>query len=150
MEAGKKPSTSVSFEECLRRVLSGEYECRHMPENPVEPGEVVLGTLENPIAKSMYSLWHEMDAGSKKFFESLPEDRSDLPKEEIRRLKSQMHQLRSRIECAKSFFWEMAYSAFPKARDPGVSIGIRSNWTVVIYKSQSLLESLLGGSGPFG
>ena len=149
MGTDKTPSTTNTFEVFMRRVFTGEYECRHTPDDPVEPGEVVLGTLQSQVAKSMYSLWHEMGEGAKKFIEDLPEDGSQLSKDEKRKLQSQLHQYKNRIECAKSNFWEMVYTDFPKSRDPRVSVGIRSNWTVVIFKSSSPLELLMGG-GFFG
>lgn len=122
-----------------------------MPEDQVDPGEVVLGTLENPVARNMYSLWKEMFDGSQKFTSSIPENLSPFDekrKDEVRRLKCQMHQYGNRINCAKSFFWELVYSDFPAARDPGVIVGVRKDWVVVIFKSQrtSFLD-LFGGGG---
>ena len=122
MNTGNKPSTDVSFQEFLRRVLTGEYECRRAPEKDVEPGEVVLGKLENPVAKSMYSLWTEMSEGAKKYYDGLPENPPEGQKEEVQRVRRQVHQLQSRIACAKAVFFELVYSDFPKTRDLGVTI----------------------------
>jgi hypothetical protein len=130
----KEKTEAVSFEECLKLVLTGQRECLHAPEEPVEPGEEVLGILENPVARAMYSLWREMEEGGQKFNKTIPERPPERPGE-ILALQSQAHQFRNRIKCAHELFWELVYSDFPKARDPRVTIGIRENWTVVIFKA---------------
>lgn len=134
----KKTSTSVSFEECLRRVFNGDYECRHKPEDPIEPGEIVLGTLENTTARNIYSLWHEMIEGASKFSESLPKTLPKEEKKEIRRIRCQFQKMTNRISCAKTIFWELVYSDFPESREAEVAVGIRKDWQVVIFKSESL------------
>ena len=108
---------------------------------------MVLGVIENPVARSLYSLSSEMNEGGQKFNQNLPKTRLDNP-DEIRALQAQAHQFRNRIECTQNLFWEFAYSDFPKARDPGVSIGIRENWTVVIFKAAhrvSFFDLFVGG-----
>jgi hypothetical protein len=148
MSFEKKPLVGVSFDECLRRVLSGEYECHHAPEDQVEPGEVVLGTLKNEKARGMFSLWREMEEGLKKFKESIPEDRDSMSKNDMRSLRIHMHQFNSRINCVREIFWEQVYSDFSQARDSGVTVGIRADWTIVIFKSAqcSFLDLFGGGS----
>jgi hypothetical protein len=146
-EIEKKPSVGVSFEECLRRVFNGTYECRHAPEDEIEPGEVILGILENPVARNAYSLWSVMAEGASRFSKDLPNNlsKAEEQKGEIRRLKCQMHQLGNRVDCVKAIFWELVYSDFPKAREADVSVAIRANWTVVIFKSPpSLFLELFG------
>jgi len=147
----EKTTADIGFELCLRQILNGQRKSHHQPDKEVETGEVVLGTLVNPVAMSMYSLWQEMEEGGEHFLKTAPESIPVEKKEEIKALECRAHQLGNRMECAKHLFWEFVYSEFPKARERGVAVGIRVGWVVVIYKSRSgnsLFEFLTGG-GPF-
>jgi len=147
----EKTTADIGFELCLRQIMNGQRKNHHQPDSEVEAGEVVLGTLVNPVAMSMYSLWQEMNEGVENFLKTVHGSLLPEKKEEVKRLECQMHQLRNRANCAKELFWELVYSEFPKARERGVSVGIRAGWVVVIFKSRgnSLLDLLTGG-GPLG
>lgn len=138
----------LSFIEMLKQVLTGERECLHIPEGEVEIGEVVLGVLENPIARSLFSFRAELAHSAKKFADSLPEER---PTDKAKRIELliKFTKVRSRSQIIGELFWEAVYSDFPEARNPDVSLGIREGWKVVIFKSQRSpfqdLFDILGG-----
>ena len=137
----------LSFIEMLRQVLTGERECLHTSEDPVDAGEVVLGVLENPIARALFSFRVELANSTRKFGASLPEEPPVDRKGKIElACKAQMFQ--SRFESVDKLFWEVVSSEFPETRNPTVSTGIREGWQVVIFKKtqrQFSLFDLFGG-----
>jgi hypothetical protein len=137
------------FQEMLKEVFNGERECLHSPLEDVELGEVVIGTLEDPIGRSVYSFWQTQIRSFRDFHESLPENLSPNDKKKLDELQLSLHQHRHRLECTKNIFWEIIYTDFPQARANGVAIGIRKGWKVVVFKSESngfgdLLKHILG------
>lgn len=140
-----KETKDLSFVDMMKQVLSGDRECLHTPNDPVEAGEVVLGVLEDPIARSLFSFKTELTYSYKKFRSSVPNELSD-DKKELEKLHSQVHQFENRLRCANAVFWECVYSDFPAARAPTLTVAIREGWQVVVFKSQptSLLDFLMG------
>ena len=142
-----KDTKSLSFTDMFKQVFDGNRECLHAPDAPVEVGEVVLGVLEDPIARSLFSFREELINSHKKFRESLSDKLPD-DKKEISQLKSMVHQHLNRQQCIDMLFWEIVHTNFPKSRDASVSVGIREGWQVVVFKSghgSSLLDILMGG-----
>ncbi len=135
------------FVDSILGVLSGSREALHAPSGEVEPGEEVLGTLENPIARAMYSLMSNMDKAKvvvcKKLNTAL-ENEGGLSRELINKMETEIHQARSQAIITHSFFWELVHQEFPKSRVATVSVGLREGWKVVIFKNNnpSLFDQL--------
>ncbi len=133
-----------SFQDMVKEVFNCERECLHSPPGDVELGEVVVGTLDDPIGRSLYSCWRTLIQSLNDYRGSLPDGLSRNDTKKIREIKMSLHQHQSRMECIKHLFWEVVHSNFPETRDPNVTVGIRKGWKVVIFKSeQSPLEDFL-------
>ncbi len=141
-------TTGKAFEGCMRQIFNSERECLVAPKNEVQLGEVVLGTLENDIAKALYSVWQEMEYNLKIYVDGLPKKMPKNKVEEINAINIQHHKICNRIECIKGLFWEIIYTHFPKSRLPGIEVGIRQDWKVVIFKSSPTIIELLMAEDP--
>ena len=97
---------SLSFGDMLKQVLTGERECLHSPDAPVETGEVVLGTLDDPIAQAAWSFMVELSNGLRKFQDELPSERPE-DKKSLLDLQIHHHQVSNRHRCAHDVFWEL-------------------------------------------
>ncbi|MEI6304536.1 MAG: hypothetical protein WCP09_00750 [Candidatus Taylorbacteria bacterium] len=140
----QKQSTDTSFEEAIRKIFVGERECRHMPQEPVEMGEIELGVLQSTVAKALYSLSQEMSSGARNYIEGLPDKVTPEEKAElILQIEAKLHKIKNRTSCVSSLFWELVYSEFPKSRSKNVSIGIREGWKVVMFKNSNPMEDFL-------
>ncbi len=139
----KTKETEKTFTTRLEEVFNGCREALSSPECEVEPGEIILGTLQNPKARALYSMAHDMKMViSAQFKENKPETLK-----ETRELITRFAQLRERIDILDKIFWQFVYEEFSQTKHPKVTTGIRKGWQVVIFKSSSndsVLEFLMG------
>lgn len=125
-----------AFIDSIRHVLDGRRECLHLPEGEVEPGEEVLGILENETARALHSLLVELNKANKVLSEQLNHSaqiEGGITRQTINRMELDIHQARNQCEVVGALFWEMVHLEFPKSRLSTVAVGIREGWKVVIF-----------------
>ncbi|MEA2715157.1 MAG: hypothetical protein QOG91_185 [Candidatus Parcubacteria bacterium] len=125
-------TSGVSFEECLRKIFSGERACRHDPGEPVAIAEVPLGTLENPVARALFSLLREMDNNWRNYSHSVVG--RTLEEEERKEVDAHLQQMRGRSLCVNCLLREFIQTEFPATRDETVQLALRKDWQVVMFK----------------
>ncbi len=129
----------------LRRVFSGEYECLNAPDEDVQLGEVVVGTLRNEQAKALFSIVRDigknLDLNTKDLERRF---HAATDKEEQRQVFREIHQIKNQVGVIMGLFWEMVYEEYPQGRDRELDVGIRRDWQVVVYKATSPLSGIFG------
>lgn len=142
----KKPETiEKTFLDILTETLTLKRETLHQPDADIEPGEKVVGTLEDEQVRALFSLRAMLQQHLVKFKKSFPERRPN--DDEVRRLTVRANALATQYKIANCLLWEGVHTEFPATRDPRVACGIRKGWVVVIFKnppSNPLAELLQG------
>ncbi|MDE1874860.1 MAG: hypothetical protein KGI79_02085 [Patescibacteria group bacterium] len=128
----------MNIESVLAQVFSGNPENIKLipPDDEVEPGEVIVGTIQNPRTKALYSLtMRATDEGNKTLEHIRAALRPDMPSAERRELVRRAAAVHGLARTIADVFQEMLKDEFPEVRDEGITFGIRTDWRVVIYKS---------------
>lgn len=140
LERGEKMNKDWRLENALLSVLSGSREALHAPDVEVEPGEEILGVLENPIARAMYSLMIDLNkanssAGNK--LNNIIHTEGGLTKEIMAQIEPEIHRAKNQCLVTAKLFWEIVHEEFPKSRIATVSVSVRKGWKIVIYKNNT-------------
>lgn len=139
--------------EDLTRILSGDSKGfqNDSPSKEIELGEQVIGTLEDSIARGLWNLNHkirtsireEVDQPNSSFD---PEDRTQVEK-----IFQTVDNAADIADVSNKLFWLRLHMMFPFAHKPGLTVGVRNGWRVVVMKSSDsaldVLRKLLGPSG---
>lgn len=130
------------FLDVLTETLTLKREALHAPQGEVEPGEQVLGTLEDERVRALFSLRVMLGSTLRKFNSSLPNKQPD--DNEILRLNIKGRSFVSQFKIVDQLFWEGLHAEFPASKDPRVGVGLRKGWSVVIFKqTRSSAEDFL-------
>ncbi|MBI5134134.1 MAG: hypothetical protein HZA81_01995 [Candidatus Taylorbacteria bacterium] len=121
----------------------------HLPEGKVEPGEKVLGTIEDPVARSLYSLHVRTANYVSDYLETLrPSTREEAEKLKAKLDEVTLHAnvINRAAHAVKSDFWARVYELFPETANSGVEAAIREGFQVVVWKSEGNPLSGLAGA----
>lgn len=102
------------------------------PNEKVELGEVVVGTLEDPVARSLYSLSMELRQYGEDYIEATKGE-SDTRKREQDAI--HISTIADLINIVAGTFWRRVHELFPQTDVLAVTTAVRDGWQVVIWKS---------------
>lgn len=142
--------TNNDFIQLLTDALAGEFRGPEEPTNEVEPGEMVIGEITDPVGQALYKLHAHT---GQKYHDRSRELIKPPVVTGIHDLISMMAQggpganlsidenielttLKSESDAALHIFRSFLYSRFPKTLDPRVNDAIRKGWQVVIFKGR--------------
>lgn len=115
------------------------------PELPVELGEQVIGTLEDPFARHLWALREKID----EYVEDLKAvigKEEECTAEEAGRIYQISDTVSNMRRILSSLFWMRVKEEFPDLVKQGITIGIRKDWQVVAMKDESCdIPSVLAG-----
>jgi hypothetical protein len=130
--SNKTDTAEQSFIKSIKEIFNGDRECLHQPDQSVEPGEVEIGILEDPVARALFSYWEEIRHNCTRLAQRA-EKEADKSNPSV--TPDQMIMARMRYDAISALFWEVVHSLFPKTQDYRVATGLRKGWKVVIYKN---------------
>lgn len=118
----------------VEEVFAGNREAHNAPDSEVEPGEMIIGTLQNQTAKDLYSMGQDIKNSANNLMEEIGA-MGLRKKEELAEFKPRLVSLERQTSILIGLFWQYVYEEFPQATHPKVTVGIRKDWQVVIYKA---------------
>jgi hypothetical protein len=145
----------TAIQEQLAQVRSGKPLAEPAPsKSRIRRGERVIGAINSPLTRSLYSLMGDIIDLQRKISQQKPEGALASPEriqtcQEIRRERGLVQQL---AEAIHSDFWFGVMLECPEAADPDSQNSMREGWQVVVEKRgedlNSNLSSLLGVETP--
>ncbi len=145
-----KTAEKKAFLDILTETLTLTREALHAPNEEVEPGEKVIGVIEDLRLRALFSLRENTLRAAREFAEHLSVNRP-TDKKRDRSLLTQAHTLKASLDAANSVFWQGIYQAYPEAADIGVSVGVREGWQLVVFKTPpNPLDQLIRGLSGMG
>ncbi len=114
-------------------ILAQATHFEHVPECKIEPGEIVIGTIDDPITRSLYSIKTMLDRYGDDYASANETDEPSGMEKRAIHLSSVVRLL----DAVDNIFWHRIHEQFDKTKNSGLMTSIREGWQVVVWKSSS-------------
>ena len=117
----------------IARVILGQVTYfEQAPEKKVEPGEIVVGSIDDPITRSLYTVMKELECYVKKYVEA-DDGKCDPATDEKRAVHLSL--ATCLLTAVGNLFWHRIHQQFDQTNCVNLTTSVRVDWQVVVWKA---------------